>query len=165
METCGWYSHFIRMSYKWDKGRRLNQTVIFAVEALLWLQAPSQLFWRGLPMLINRSSSGVPIRAQQVKNPTNIHEGADSIPGLAQWVKGSRIAMSYGVSHRHGLDLVQLWLWHRLAAASSDSTPSLGTSICCKCGPKNEGGRKRSLVHSRDNRLRGMMWTSGKEKG
>ena len=32
-------------------------------------------------------STGVPIVAQQVKNPTSIHEDMSSIPGLAQWVK------------------------------------------------------------------------------
>ena len=30
---------------------------------------------------------GVPIVAQQVKNPTSIHEDVGLIPGLAQWVK------------------------------------------------------------------------------
>ena len=32
-------------------------------------------------------SSGIPIVAQQVKNPTSVHEDGDSIPGLARWVK------------------------------------------------------------------------------
>ena len=31
--------------------------------------------------------SGVPIVAQQVKNPTSIHEGVGSIPSLAHWIK------------------------------------------------------------------------------
>ena len=31
--------------------------------------------------------TGVPIVAQQLKNPTGIHKDVDSIPGLAQWVK------------------------------------------------------------------------------
>jgi len=30
---------------------------------------------------------GVPVVAQQVKNPTSIHEDASSIPGLDQWIK------------------------------------------------------------------------------
>ena len=30
---------------------------------------------------------GVSIVAQQVTNPTNIHEDASSVPGLDQWVK------------------------------------------------------------------------------
>ena len=33
------------------------------------------------------TTSGVPIVAQQVKNPTSIHEDAGPIPGLTQWVK------------------------------------------------------------------------------
>ena len=35
------------------------------------------------------------------------------IPGLARWVKGSGVAMSCGVGHRHGSDAELLWLWCR----------------------------------------------------
>ena len=51
-------------------------------------------------------------------NPTRSHEVARSIPGLSQWVKDSSVALSCGVGHRCGSDLMLLWLWYRVAAAS-----------------------------------------------
>ena len=47
--------------------------------------------------IIKKRFWGVPVAAQQVKNPTSNHEDAGSVPGLIQWVK----------------DLELLWLWRR----------------------------------------------------
>ena len=43
--------------------------------------------WRGNEVwCLREETDGVPIVAQQVKNPTRIHEDVGSTPGLAQWV-------------------------------------------------------------------------------
>ena len=55
--------------------------------------------------------------------------------------------MSCGVGHRHGLDLVLLWLWCKPAATAPDSTPSLeppyATGAALKRQKKSKN--KRSL--------------------
>ena len=47
---------------------------------------------------------GVPIVAKWFMNPTSIHEAAGLIPGLTQWIKGSSVAVSRSVGHRHSSD-------------------------------------------------------------
>ena len=56
--------------------------------------------------------------AQWVKNWISIHEGVGLITGLDKWVKGSGIAVSCGIGHRHSSDLMLLWLWRRPVAAA-----------------------------------------------
>ena len=56
--------------------------------------------------------------ARQLTNPINIHEDMGSIPGLAQWVWGSGVALSCGAGRRQGLDPTLLWLWHRPVATA-----------------------------------------------
>ena len=51
-------------------------------------------------------------------NPIKNHEVAGSVPALAQWVKGSGIAVSSGVGRRRGSDPALLWLWRRLVATA-----------------------------------------------
>ena len=70
-----------------------------------------------------------------VMNPTSILEDVGFIPGLYQWVKGSRVVVSCGVGRRHGSDLALLWLWCRPAAAAQigplawESTYAAGVAL------------------------------------
>ena len=51
-------------------------------------------------------------------------------------INAQGIAMSRGVGCRCGSDPVLLWLWS--TQAGSNWIPSLGTSICLRCGPKKQ---------------------------
>ena len=55
--------------------------------------------------------------------------------------------MSCGVGHRHSSDLALLWLW---PAAVAPIRPSLGTSICCRCGSKKKNKKKRNVYRCYD---------------
>ena len=51
------------------------------------------------------------------------------------------VTVSRGISRSCSLNLV--WLVAEAGSCSSDSTPSLGTSICLRCGPKKQKKKKK----------------------
>ena len=51
------------------------------------------------------------------------------------------------------------------SSCSSDSTPSLGTFICCGCGPKKTNGRKKGREGGRKEGKEGRKRKKEREKG
>ena len=89
----------------------------------------------GSQVLLFLNFSGSSHCGSVATNPTSIHKDAGLIPCLAQWL---RILRCHGLWYR-----LQTWLESGVAVAvveasscSSHSNPSLGTSICRRCGPK-----------------------------
>ena len=70
---------------------------------------------------------------QQKTNLTSIHEDVGFDPWPCSAGRGSSVAVSCGVGRR----------------CSSDSTVSLGTSICCGCGPKKQKKKKKKFKFCR----------------
>ena len=83
----------------------------------------------------------------RLRTQHSLCEYVGSIPGLAQWVKDPALlgaAAQIRCCRGCGVDL----------SYSSDSTPSLGTSICCRCGPKKGTKGKKFLKRVQYEHLR-----------
>ena len=98
---------------------------------------------------VELSAEGVLVMVQWVVNPTSIHEDAGSIPSLSQccceWCR-SQVRLGSGVA------VAGVWA----SSCSSNSPPSLGTSICCRCGPKEKKTLEFLLWYSE--LIRGLGW-------
>ena len=88
--------------------------------------------------------------AQWLTNPTRSHEVVGSIPGLAQWVTAG-VAVSCGIGHRCGLDLVLLWLWRRLAATAPNGP--LAWEPPCDMGAAQEMAKRKKKKKKNQNLL------------
>ena len=54
-----------------------------------------------------------------------------------------------------GSDLALLWLWCKLVTTALIRPPSLGTSICHRCGPKNKTKKKKKKKDNQSMKLGG----------
>ena len=76
--------------------------------------------------------------AQQLMNPTNIHEDEGLIPDLAQDLARTRRCRELWCRSQTQLGPCVAVALVQASGYSSNWTPSLGTSICHSCGPKNK---------------------------
>ena len=80
---------------------------------------------------------GVPVVAQWLTNLTITHENMGLIPGLAQGLRIWHCCELWCRSQRRLISWVAVAV-AKASSCSSNLTPSLGTSICHRRGPKKK---------------------------
>ena len=101
--------------------------------------------WRPLtgPAQVKNLNLGVPVVAQWVKNTTNIHEDAGSIPGFTQWVKDPTLTQAAASAWVANVAWIQGCRGCGAdLSCSSNLTPGPGISICHRNCPKKKKEKK-----------------------
>ena len=90
------------------------------------------------------------LRLSGVRTRHSVPEDAGSIPGLIQWMESElRIwcCHSCRVGHRCRSDLALLWLWYRLAAASSVQPLAWGLPYATGVALKRKNKKERYALN------------------
>ena len=138
---------------------RIQQSGCVVLQYLLWKKSPWAWLCTAQPCVVQGSTvvtflekkclsiqqwSGISTVAQQVKNPTSIHEDVGPIPGLPQWVKD--LVLPGTVWYRS-----QVWLGSYVAMAvamasscSSNSTPNPELPAAVGTALKKKKKKKRA---------------------
>ena len=72
----------------------------------------------------------------------SVREDGGSVPGLTRWLKIWRcrkLPCRPQMRFRSGIAVAVVWAFGN----SSDLTPRLGTSVCCRCSPKKGKKKKK----------------------